>query len=226
MKFEFAALMRGAVVGVLGVAAGGFAGAVPVQAVPAASCGNGAQCEAPTVPAGGTQAGQSTQAYAGLRWNFGDQKPAIVTGLRFTNTDPSGLVLGAKLDAAFTLGGDSFAPTVRLLGVAGNRLVQGEFGFGVDTATMSALLAAGVQLPYAAAGANFSLDGYIAPYVEVNGLSQPAKPLVVDGAMTCPDHFSLLEVDSDNLVWVGQWPISISSTYIRDGSTCVLPQLG
>ncbi len=219
MRVAVSALASGVLVAGLAVAS------VAVGTVPAAAfswtCGYTMDCAQPSAAA---SAVQSTQIYAGLRWNFGVQKPALVTGVRFTNTSVSGLVLGAKLDAAFTLGGDSFAPVVRLLGVGGSTLVQGEAGFGIDTATMSPLFAGGIQFPYASFGANISPKGYIAPYVELNALSAP--PSSGNGAATCPsDHdYQLVAVSGgfgDYQFGGSTSPVAVDSSYVRDGKACV-----
>lgn len=223
MRVAVSALASGVLVAGLAVAS------VAVGTVPASAfswtCEYTMDCAQPSAAA---SAVQSTQIYAGLRWNFGVQKPALVTGVRFTNTSVSGLVLGAKLDAAFTLGGDSFAPVVRLLGVGGSTLVQGEAGFGIDTATMSPLFAGGIQFPYASFGANISPKGYIAPYVELNALSAP--PSSGNGAATCPsDHpYQLIEVSGgfgDYQFDGSTSPVAVDSSYVRDGKACVFAGL-
>lgn len=80
----------------------------------------------------------------GIQLDFGDMQPEIVGAVRHTNTDEDNDVVGGKLDVAIPiLGDDNFMPTVRVLGLAGSRDIQGEAGLGFDFAAQQALVAAG-----------------------------------------------------------------------------------
>src|SRR4051794_17711585 len=63
----------------------------------------------------------------GIRFDFNDMRPQLVAGVRRTETTGHNGVFGGKLDIAFPLSMDmAFDPSIRLLGVAGGRDVQGE----------------------------------------------------------------------------------------------------
>ena len=105
----------------------------------------------------------------GIQLDFGDMQPEIVGAVRHTNTDEDNDVVGGKLDVAVPiLGEDNFMPTVRVLGLAGSRDVQGEAGLGFDFASQQALVGAGLQIPYVNGGVNFQFDGEWHPYLGVN----------------------------------------------------------
>lgn len=120
----------------------------------------------------------------GIQFDFGDMQPEIVGAVRHTNTDEDNDVVGGKLDVAVPiLGDDNFIPTVRVLGLAGSRDVQGEAGLGFDFAAQQALVGAGVQVPYVNGGVNLQFDGEWHPYLGVNTYdgaasrkSEPAPP--------------------------------------------------
>ena len=105
----------------------------------------------------------------GIQLDFGDMQPEIVGAVRHTNTDEDNDVVGGKLDVAIPiLGDDNFMPTVRVLGLAGSRDVQGEAGLGFDFAAQQAMVGAGVQVPYVNGGVNLQFDGEWHPYLGVN----------------------------------------------------------
>jgi hypothetical protein len=105
----------------------------------------------------------------GIQFEFGDMQPEIVGAVRHTKTDDDNDVYGGKLDVAVPiLGDDNFMPTVRILGLAGSRDVQGEAGLGFDFAAQQALVGAGVQVPYVNGGVNWQFDGEWHPYLGVN----------------------------------------------------------
>lgn len=118
-----------------------------------------------------------TRVFGGLRWNFGTMAPEIVVGLRFTETRKSNNVVGVKTDLAVPIRADmtSIRPALRVLGVAGNRDVQGEAGFGIEAISWNPILAGGVQGPYTAGGLNFVFGQGLQPYLEINTLSKPKK---------------------------------------------------
>ena len=105
----------------------------------------------------------------GIQFDFGDMQPEIVGAVRHTKTDEDNDVYGGKLDVAVPiLGEDNFMPTVRVLGLAGSRDIQGEAGLGFDFASQQALVGAGVQVPYVNGGLNLLFDGELHPYLGVN----------------------------------------------------------
>lgn len=185
-------------------------------------------CEAP-IPGESISASTSqTVGFVGLRWNFGSKAPAVTAGIRHTTTDTDNGVLGVKLDLSVDLKPDfTFTPTLRLLGVAGNRDAQAELGLGLDTLTRQGLIAAGIQAPHVNAGANFSFDGTLAPYVELNSLGRPSAPIRIDGELKCStDGVWMLAVQPDNEtrpIPSGGPYYAVDPADIVDGYTCYDP---
>jgi hypothetical protein len=124
----------------------------------------------PAPPPATQYSGNSETVFSlGIQFDFGDMQPEIVGAVRHTNTDKGNDVYGGKLDVAIPiLGDDNFIPTVRVLGLAGSRDVQGEAGFGFDFAAQQALVGAGIQVPYVNGGVNLQFDGEWHPYLGVN----------------------------------------------------------
>lgn len=124
----------------------------------------------PAPPPTTQYSGKSETVFSlGIQFDFGDMQPEIVGAVRHTNTDKGNDVYGGKLDVAVPiLGDDNFIPTVRVLGLAGSRDVQGEAGLGFDFAAQQALVGAGVQVPYVNGGVNLQFDGEWHPYLGVN----------------------------------------------------------
>lgn len=182
------------------------------------------QCQAPIPGQSIADPSSETAGFVGLRWNFGSQVPAVTVGIRFTRTGVDDDVTGAKMDFSLDLKKDfAFTPTVRLLGIVGNRDVQGELGLGIQTADWQALLSGGVQLAHFNLGANLTLDGTLAPFVELNGLGRPLPPLLIEGELTCAvDGMLLQPVDGDTF----EGPIEYYTPgpgLIVDGYTCFDP---
>ncbi len=119
-----------------------------------------------------------TRFMVGLHWNFGDVRPELVLGVRRTETLSDDQVFGGKLDVAIPLTTDiaTLKPVVRLLGVVGNRDVQGEAGGGIRLLDWQPLIAAGIQAPYSTAGANYFFTDGLKPYLGINSLVQPKAP--------------------------------------------------
>jgi hypothetical protein len=122
------------------------------------------------LPTPSQYSGKSETVFSlGIQFDFGDMQPEIIGAVRHTNTDKGNDVVGGKLDVAVPLlGDDNFIPTVRVLGLAGSRDVQGEAGLGFDFAAQQALVGAGVQVPYVNGGVNLQFDGEWHPYLGVN----------------------------------------------------------
>ncbi|MDB5545983.1 MAG: hypothetical protein JWO64_3132 [Hyphomicrobiales bacterium] len=124
----------------------------------------------------------------GVQWDFGDNRPDFVAGIRRTQTNTTSHVIGSKVDLAFPLTfDDGFQPRVRALALAGNRSAQGEAGVGValNKTKFAPLVAAGVQLPYVNGGANYVYGGGLKPYLGVNTLQRVAGPARTGGELSC-----------------------------------------
>lgn len=120
----------------------------------------------------GYYASNSDTAFSiGLQYDFGDQQIDLVAGARRTKTDNDNNVMGGKADIAIPLTGDSYAPTIRIMGLAGSPDVYGEAGLGYDFAMQQALIGAGAQGPYVNGGINYYFSGLLAPYIGANTLN-------------------------------------------------------
>lgn len=173
-------------------------------------------CQTP-VSSGGSSS--QTAAFVGLQWNFGSQTPELTGGIRYLTSTEDEFVYGAQIDAALPLMGESFGPTIRLLGLAGNADVQAQAGAGYDFATALPLLTLGVQTSYFTAGANIELGGAINPYVGINSLAKPT--LGSGGELSCDGpNFELTEV-VEGTVYGGLIEVDDPSVVV-DGQTCFL----
>jgi hypothetical protein len=124
----------------------------------------------------------------GVQWDFGDNRPDFVAGIRRTQTNTTSHVIGSKVDVAFPLTvDDGFQPRVRAIALAGNRTAQLEAGVGValNKSKFSPLVAAGVQVPYANGGANYVYGSGLKPYLGVNTLQRAAGPTKTGGNLSC-----------------------------------------
>lgn len=199
-------------------------GILPAGAADPGVCevADGTDCNAPIPGEPISEASSQTVGFVGLRWDFGAEAPAITAGLRYTRTDIDDSVLGAKFDLSLDLEKDvTFTPTIRLLGVAGNRDIQGELGVGIRTFDWQGMMTAGVQLPYINAGANLTFDGTLAPFVEVNGLGRPAAPVLVNGEFTCPEGPSRLVPVVDGMIDPDNYdPLTVDDSDVVGGFTC------
>ena len=135
--------------------------------------------EAPLGPVAiyGTQ--METRALVGLQWTFGANQPDIMIGLRRTETLSGNEVYGGQLDVAIPLTSNydaTFKPIVRLLGVAGDRDIQAEFGVGVRILDWKPAVAVGAQVPYFNMGTNYVFDEGFKPYAGLNTVGQSVAP--------------------------------------------------
>jgi len=107
-------------------------------------------------------------AFIGIQMDLTDLQPQLVGGVRYTDTSASNSVIGAKADIAFPLHATtSFAPTIRLMGLAGNPDLQGETGLGYNFSTSQPVLAIGAQGSFLNGGANFELGRTWKPYIGI-----------------------------------------------------------
>jgi hypothetical protein len=119
--------------------------------------------------------------------DFGDTVPELVGGVRRTRTNTENVVTGVKGELALPLIGDKqFMPTARVMGLAGGRDVQGEFGVGYDLADQQGLVGLGAQGPYANGGINLNFDGTVDPYLGLNSLGKAKDRKVIEGEAPPP----------------------------------------
>jgi hypothetical protein len=124
----------------------------------------------------------------GVQWDFGDNRPDFVAGIRRTQTNTTSNVIGSKVDLAFPLTfDDGFQPRVRALALAGNRAAQAEAGVGValNKSKLAPLVSAGVQLPYLNGGANYVYGSGLKPYAGVNTIKRAPGPTRSGGELSC-----------------------------------------
>jgi hypothetical protein len=205
--------LRGYCLGLVVAAAGVSMGVGVAIAGPQPACGSPYPCAQPD---GSTGGGSSTQAFLGLRWDFGAQGPALTGGVRYLKSDDGDTVYGAQFDGSLPLTGDSHLPKLRLLGVFGSEAVQGQIGGGYDFGKQTAIVSGGLQGPYIEGGIDYGLDGSVAPYVGLNSLK---KPDIADG-LSCPDPYSLLPV-TNGTVDFDSSEVLVDPSYIAEGQTCI-----
>jgi len=166
-----------------------------------------------------TSSASEIQFLGGLQWNFGTNAPELVLGFRETRTSSSDEVVGGKLDLEFPLNAhflDAF--TIRGMGLAGDRDVQGEFGLGLSGFDFKPLLAGGIQGPYVNGGVNYIFGTGFEPYLGANSLSRPHKPNT---------HTSLNCAAGQTLEPASLFGGTVSPSQVTDGKVCVysLPPL-
>jgi hypothetical protein len=136
---------------------------------------SGAEAAPSVLPIEETHA--ETRFMAGVQWNFGSSTPELVLGVRRIKTRNNDSTIGGKFDIAIPLNADTYkTPVVRLMGVAGNRDVQGEFGFGLKLMEWKAVVGVGVQAPYTNGGVNYIFNDGLNPYFGFNTLKKPTAP--------------------------------------------------
>lgn len=114
----------------------------------------------------------------GLRFFFGEKTPELVGAARNTTTDENSDVTGFQADIAIPLSKESNGkPTVRVLGLFGEREVLGQAGIGYNFGTNQTMFSAGVQIPNFEAGFNVEADGKFNPFAGVNTFEEPTVPI-------------------------------------------------
>ena len=176
------------------------------------------RCLAPTGGGGGLRDAWETKVFAGLQWNFGDKETNLIFGVRRTQTDVNSVVRGAKFDIAVPLNSEfaKIKPIVRIMGVAGNRDVQAEFGLGFKTLDWKPIIAGGVQVPYFNIGTNYIFDNGFKHYAGINSLKCAVAPRNEGGALSC-DAFHSLQPSS---TVVSGGITSVDPAAVINGQTC------
>jgi hypothetical protein len=182
-------------------------GAAPAQA--AFIC-NTPDC---VLPVGTTAPGTSTtslRSQSATRFSIGLQmdlytgEPQLVAAIRHTVTLPHNQVYGGQGDITMpiNLAQPLQMPTIRALGIAGERDVMALVGGGVVLGSFLPVASAAVQVPYATAGANYVFGRGFQPYAGVNSFARAVAPRVVTtgsaGTTTysCPRGFDLTDATS------------------------------
>ena len=104
----------------------------------------------------------------GLRFSFGSSQPSVVAGVRHLKTDKDNDVTGILGELDIVLGNTFIAPSVRVMGLFGNRTVQGKAGAGFNFNTNQILGELGVQGLHSEAGVTINSDFSIDPFIGVN----------------------------------------------------------
>lgn len=169
---------------------------LPLRAMAAAlapDCSVAGFCQ---TPSGGDLTSSNkweTLGFVGLQGNFGTSTPELTFGVRRTETNTSNDVAGGKLDFSLPLDMKNLnLPTARLMGLYGNRDIQGEAGAGLQLKDFKPLIGLGAQVPFANFGANYVFHQGWEGYVGANSLRKPAKPTLTNsGELTCPEKYTL-----------------------------------
>ncbi len=120
-----------------------------------------------------------TRLVAGLRWNFGTSTPEAVVGFRQTRTQRSDALdgtTGGQVDLTVPLSEDAWHPTLRALGLIGDREVQGQLGGGIRLFDWTLVGSVGLQAPYSEAGLNYLGGDDFQPYVGIDSVGILHKP--------------------------------------------------
>lgn len=190
--------------------AGSLVFVTSASAIP--GCGFPVQCAAPG--AGGEES--STQAFLGMRWDFGAAGPALTGGVRVLKSNGEDGVYGVQADGSLPLTGDSHLPKLRVLGLFGTKDVQAQVGGGYDFAIDSAIISGGLQGPYVEGGLDYGLDGSLAPYIGVNSLKAPE----LGGGAACPADYTLVAVDGNEATYQTH-TVYVDDQYISGGQACI-----
>lgn len=167
----------------------------------------------------------------GAQWNFTNWQPEVVAAVRRTATQPHQQVYGGQVDIAMPVSmANPFQwPTVRLLGLAGGRYAVGQLGLGVQTANWRPLVAGGVQVPYATAGANYVFGQGFSFYAGANAFGRFTAPTyrpgtagtaAVPGTLSCSPGTTLTSVTDPSITTFFS---SVSSLVTTQGKTCLNP---
>ena len=166
----------------------------------------------------------ATRFSIGLQIDLQTGQPQLVAAIRHTVTLPHNQVYGGQGDITMpiNLAQPRQMPTIRALGIAGERDVMALLGGGVVLGSFLPLASAALQVPYATAGANYVYGRGFEPYAGVNSFARAVAPRVITtgsaGTSTttssCPTGFTLTNVAS--LVF----PVGASVTN-RAGKTCL-----
>lgn len=202
------------------VAMAALSASVFVTAVSAGTMACTTACTAPTVTGGGSGEADTTQAYAGINWAFGEG-PELVLGVRSVHTNDRNKVAGAKVEATFPFGKQSIAfDKLRLRLVGGNRVGMYELGGGYSFASKGFLLSGALQADYVVAGTDFNLSSFQwQPFIGVNTLARPDEGTGGPGTLSCPAGWQLH--DAAWLLNTGN--MNATSDKFVNGLTCVSP---
>lgn len=175
------------------------------------SWGDG-ECVAPLKGPDIFSSNSETRFFGGMQWSFGNNAPELIMGVQRIETRTDETVFGGKFDFSLPLTGPKkFDPTVRVLGVAGNRDAQGEAGFGIQLSRLDPLLAIGANFPYINGGMNIYRAQGVAPYAGITTLGRLAPPKRENGELSCASGSLFLITGSD----------SVPAGDIVNGYTCV-----
>lgn len=188
---------------------------LPLKAMAVLDCSVPGFCQ---TPSGGDLISSNkweTLGFVGLQWNFGTSTPELTFGVRRTETNTSDHVTGGKLDFALPLDMKNLnLPTARLMGLYGNRDIQGEAGVGLQLKDFKPLIGLGAQVPFANFGANYVFHKGWDAYVGANSLRKPAKPTLTNsGELTCPANYTL--------TLAAQNPKTNPSQFTKNGYFCL-----
>ena len=150
----------------------------------------------------------ATRFSIGLQMDLYTGAPQLVAAIRHTVTLPHNQVYGGQGDITMPINLDQplQMPTIRALGIAGERNVVALLGGGVVLGSFLPVVTAAVQVPYATAGANYVYGRGFQPYAGVNSFARAVAPRVVTTitpgtststtTVSCPTNFTLSDAAS------------------------------
>jgi hypothetical protein len=166
----------------------------------------------------------ATRFSIGLQMDLYTGEPQLVAAIRHTVTLPHNQVYGGQGDISLPLNLTQplQMPTIRALGIAGERNVMAMLGGGVVLGSFLPVATAAVQVPYATAGANYVYGRGFQPYAGVNSFARAVAPRVVttgsagssSTSTSCPTGYTLANAASQAFA-VGAGVIDSA------GKTCV-----
>ena len=166
----------------------------------------------------------ATRFSIGLQIDLFTGEPQLVAAIRHTVTLPHNQVYGGQGDITMpiNLSQPLQLPTIRALGIAGERDVMALLGGGVALRGLLPVASLALQVPYATAGANYVYGRGFQPYAGINSFARAVAPRVITtstaGTTTtttsCPTGYTLTNAAS-----VG-FPVGASVTN-GAGKTCL-----
>lgn len=162
----------------------------------------GVLCALPTGAAGGASSRWDTKISIGLAFSFGSGDRSsnggvhLTGGIRRTNTDVSGHVDGGELHASINPLKWQDAQ-IRAMALYGGRDILGNAGLGWDFGGSEPIAAAGVQLPYTRALADYYVSsGNLRGFIEANSYGRLKAISRSGGGTSCATNQTLVNETS------------------------------
>jgi hypothetical protein len=179
-----------------------------------------------TTPGGSTsfRSQAATRFSIGLQMDLFNGTPSVVAAVRHTVTLPHNQVYGGQGDISMpiNLAQPLQWPTLRALGIAGNREIQALMGGGVVLGSFQPVATLALQVPYATAGLDYVYGRGFSPYAGVNSFARAVPPRVIGTAgagsttYSCPTGYTLTDAATA--------PFAVGGLLVNSaGKTCLGP---